>query len=114
LTPPAQRFRERTVTATNTATSISVTTTSTSAGDYSFSTLDPGVYTVKVTASGFEGLTQQQIHVNALETQTFNPKLSVGATDQTVTVTSAPPQLETSNAQLGATMESDMYSALPD
>jgi len=102
-----------TVTATNTATSISVTTTSTSAGDYGFSTLDPGVYTVKVTASGFEGLTQQQIHVNALETQTFNPKLSVGATDQTVTVTSAPPQLETSNAQLGATMESDMYSALP-
>src|SRR6266567_3599299 len=33
--------------------------------------------------------------------------------DATVTVTSAPPQLETSNATLGATMEQEMYSALP-
>ena len=98
---------------TSTNTGVSVTTTSTSAGDYSVSTLDPGKYTVTFSASGFEKLTQQNVQVNALETQSVNPKLTIGATTETVEVTAAPPQLETSNATLGATMENEMYSALP-
>ena len=102
-----------TVTATNTATAIAVTTTSTSAGDYSFSALDPGKYNITATAKGFETILQKDIEVNSLETQTFNPKLPVGATDVSVTVTTAPPQLDTTSAQLGATLENDMYSALP-
>ncbi|HEX4155011.1 MAG TPA: carboxypeptidase regulatory-like domain-containing protein [Acidobacteriaceae bacterium] len=102
-----------TIVVTNTATGVSAKTTSTSAGDYSLSALDPGKYTATVTANGFETLTQRNIQVNALETQTFNPKLSIGSSAETVTVTAAPPQLETTNAQLGATLENDMYSALP-
>jgi hypothetical protein len=51
--------------------------------------------------------------VNALESQTYNPVLTVGATDVQITVTAEPPQLETSNATLGATMENETYSALP-
>jgi hypothetical protein len=101
------------VKATNTATAITVTTTSTSAGDYSFPALDPGKYNLTVTANGFETLAQKDLEVNALETLTYNPKLPVGATDVSVTVTTAPPALETSNATLGATMENDMYAALP-
>ncbi|ERR1700722_13242387 len=58
-------------------------------------------------------LTQQNVLVNALETQTLNPKLSVGSSSQTVTVSTAPPAFETTNATLGGTMESEMYSALP-
>ena len=95
------------------ATGVAVSTTSSASGDFEVSTLDPGVYTVTITANGFEKLTQKNIQVNALETQTFNPKLTVGATTQEVTVSSAPPQLETTNATLGATMENEMYSALP-
>jgi hypothetical protein len=102
-----------TIVITNDATGVKVTTTSTSAGDFDSSNLDPGIYTVTVAASGFEKLTQKNVHVNALETQTFNPQLTIGASTETVTVSSAPPQLETTNATLGATMESDMYSALP-
>lgn len=102
-----------TVTATSNATGISTTTTSTSRGDYSISTLDPGVYTVVVKANGFETLTQKNVEVNALETQAFNPKLSVGTTETSVTVTTAPPQLETTDAMLGATMDNEMYAALP-
>ncbi len=102
-----------TVAITKNSTGVAVTTKSTSAGDYSVSTLDPGVYTVKISAPGFETLTQQNVEVNALETQTFNPRLTIGATDTTVTVSTAPPQLDTATAQLGATLENDMYSALP-
>ena len=102
-----------TIVITNDATGVSTTTTSTSAGDYDVSTLDPGIYTVTTSAPGFSKLSQQNIHVNALETQNYNPALAVGASVDTVTVSSAPPQLETSNATLGATMENEMYSALP-
>jgi hypothetical protein len=58
-------------------------------------------------------MVQENVHVNALETQTLNPKLTVGAASEEVTVSAAPPQLETTNATLGATMEQEMYSALP-
>ena len=102
-----------TIAVTNTATGIVTTVTSTSNGDYSFTTLDPGIYTVNVTANGFQKLVQQNVHVNALESQPFNAVLTIGAETQTVTVSSEPPQLETSNATLGATMEQEMYSALP-
>ena len=99
-----------TVTANNTATGISTVTKTTGAGDYNFSNLDPGIYSVTTVATGFEKLTQQNIHVNALESQTYNPALQVGTADVQITVTAAPPQLETSNATLGATMEQETYS----
>lgn len=94
-------------------TSLSTNTTTTSSGDFSLPTLDPGDYTVTVSANGFQKLVQENVHVNALETQTLNPKLTVGAASEEVTVSAAPPQLETSNATLGATMEQEVYSALP-
>src|ERR1700759_3675979 len=64
------------ITITNVTTGVSSRTTSTAAGDFSLSTLDPGTYNVVVVAAGFEQLTQQNVQVNALETQTLNPKLS--------------------------------------
>ena len=101
------------VTVTNTTTGISVTTTSTSAGDYTLSTLDPGAYTVKVEVPGFQTQQQQNVNVNALESTTYSPKLTLGSSSQTVTVSTAPPQLQTANATLGGTLEAEMYSALP-
>src|ERR1035441_5148691 len=86
------------VTATNNATKITTTTTTTGAGDFNFSNLDPGIYSVSTVANGFEKLVQQGIHVNAMESQTYNPVLSVGGSSVEITVTTALPQLETSNA----------------
>ncbi|HEX4067111.1 MAG TPA: carboxypeptidase-like regulatory domain-containing protein [Acidobacteriaceae bacterium] len=101
------------VKATNNATGIATTTQTTGAGDFTFSNLDPGIYTVTTTAKGFESLVQENIHVNAMESQTYDPVLTIGITTTQVTVTSAPPQLETSNATLGATMENETYAELP-
>ena len=101
------------IVARNNASGITTTTASTGAGTYTFANLDPGIYTVTITAQGFEKLVQQNIHVNAMESQAYNPVLQVGAASTEVTVTAEPPQLETSNATLGATMENEMYSALP-
>jgi hypothetical protein len=101
------------VSTTNTATGITTTAQTTATGDYTFSNLDPGIYSLTATAPGFEKLVQQNIHVNALETQTYNAVLTVGVTTTSVTVTTEPPQLETSNATLGATMEQETYAKLP-
>ena len=102
-----------TVTATNTANGVATVSKSNGAGEYNFPDLDPGIYTVTTVAPGFEKLTQQNIHVDALTTQTYNPALQVGAADVQITVSAAPPQLETSDATLGATMEQETYAALP-
>ncbi|MGD0548346.1 MAG: carboxypeptidase-like regulatory domain-containing protein, partial [Terracidiphilus sp.] len=101
------------ITARNDATGINTTTKTTGAGDYNFPDLDPGIYTVVTTASGFEKLVQQNVHVNAMEAQAYNPVLTVGGSSIEITVTAEPPQLETSNATLGSTMENDTYSELP-
>jgi hypothetical protein len=102
-----------TVAATNSATGITTTTTTTGAGDYNFSNLDPGIYTITTSAKGFEKLAQENIHVNAMESQAYDPILTVGGADVEITVSAAPPQLETSNATLGTTMEQETYAELP-
>ena len=101
------------VVATSTSRGTSLTAKSSSSGDYELSPLDADIYTVTVTASGFATLKQEDVHVNSLEVSNVNIVLKVGSEGESVTVSSAPPQLETSNATLGATMENDLYSALP-
>lgn len=85
----------------------------TSAGFYSFGGLQPGTYSVNVTAAGFQNFLQEKISLDALQTYGLNVKLKVGSADTTLTVTDAPPPLDTSNATLGSSMEVETYKALP-
>ncbi len=101
------------VTATSTTTGVKVSRTTSNSGDYELSPLNPDIYRVSVTAKGFQTLNQENVHVNALEVSDLSLALTVGSESQSIDVSTAPPQLETSNATLGATMEHDMYSALP-
>jgi hypothetical protein len=102
-----------TVVATSTSRGLQFTATSGGSGEFTIPALDPDIYSLTVSASGFKSVTQQNVHVNALETADVPVALEVGSSSETVTVEAAPPQLETSNATLGATMENDLYSALP-
>ena len=102
-----------TVTATNNATNVSVQRTTSGEGTYTISPLQPGTYTVTVTATGFKALTQQNLDVVALGTLGFNPVLTIGAATETVTVTAAPPPLDTTNATVSLVMENTTYSNLP-
>ncbi|MGD1063655.1 MAG: carboxypeptidase-like regulatory domain-containing protein [Terracidiphilus sp.] len=102
-----------TVTATLVDQNVSTVRTTTGAGDYSITPLTPGEYNLTVTAKGFERFVQEHITVDALITVAVNVNLSVGAATQTITVTTAPPVLETTDASLGAVMDNQMYSSLP-
>ena len=101
------------VTAIDVTTNVKTVRVTTSAGDYNITPLTPDLYTVTVTAAGFEQFVQQNIQVNALQTATLNVKLTVGQASQSVTVSTAPPTLETSDATLGAVMDNELYAGLP-
>ena len=101
------------VTATNDATHVSVTRESTSDGLYTIAPVLPGVYTVTVKAEGFSEFVQKNLAVDALKLTGLNVKLATGSTSTEVTVTDAPPQLETTNATLGAVLENQTYENLP-
>lgn len=102
-----------TVVATNNATGVSTTRQTSGSGLYTISPVIPGVYTVKVTAAGFSDFTQNNFTANALVLTTLNVGMKVGAVGSEVTVNEAPPQLETSNAMLGLTIENETYANLP-
>jgi hypothetical protein len=102
-----------TVTATNAATNISTERTTSSAGLYTIAPLPIGTYTLTVTAKNFKVLKQENLKVDALEPLAFNAVLTVGTANETVTVTTAPPVLDTESSILGGMMENQDYSNLP-
>ncbi|MBZ5618618.1 MAG: carboxypeptidase-like regulatory domain-containing protein, partial [Acidobacteriia bacterium] len=101
------------VTATNVETGVETTRQTTDAGFFVLTPLQPGEYSVTVKAAGFQTLTQQHLVVIALGTIGLNPKLQLGTATQTITVEGAPPMLHTDDATLGASMENNIYAALP-
>lgn len=101
------------VTATNVDTGVSTKRETTGAGLYTISPIIPGTYTVTATAQGFTTVTQKNLTVNALALTPLDLTLTVGSTNTEVTVTAAPPQLETTNATLGMTIENAAYANLP-
>lgn len=102
-----------TVTATDQASGVGTTRVSSGAGLYSITPLIPGIYTITVKAAGFETLTQKNIEVNGLTVTGFNAKLNVGSSQQDVTVTEAPPQLQTTDAAVEAVITNETYESLP-
>ncbi len=111
--PTGAVVAKATITATNTDTNVATTRTTTGAGDYNITPLLPGNYTVVVAAPGFEGYKQENVTVDALATVSLDVKLTVGKANETVTISTAPPVLETSDATLGGVMDNEMYSNLP-
>jgi Carboxypeptidase regulatory-like domain len=101
------------VLARNEATGSEIVRTSTASGIYNLSPLEVGTYDITVTAPGFEKLVRTNIHVDGMQVLALDLPLQVGANSVTVTVSTAPPALETDDATLGAAMENEVYQSLP-
>ena len=101
------------VTATNTDTGVQFTRQTTSEGLYSIAPLPVGTYNVEVVAKGFQRLLQENVQVDNASMFGLNLKLTVGGESTTITVTDAPPYMNTTDATMGGTIENQLYSSLP-
>jgi hypothetical protein len=101
------------VTATNTDTGVAITRQTNRTGDYSIASVQAGNYNVEVVAQGFRRLLQENVRIAGSQNAGLNLRLTVGGESQTVTVTDAPPSLDTTNATLGGMIENELYSNLP-
>src|SRR6478672_8366637 len=111
IDPSGASVAGATVTAANVDTGVETSRKTNETGFFVLSPLQPGEYTVSVKADGFQTLSQQHVVVIALGTIGLNPRLTIGAASQSVTVEAAPPQLRTDDATLGSSMENAIYSA---
>ena len=102
-----------TVSVTNTATGVSIVIPVDAAGDYQVLTLIPGLYSVKVTANGFETAVQDNIDVHVQDRISIDFSLKVGAVSQQVVVTTAEPVLQTQTADLGSVVNEQSINDLP-
>ena len=102
-----------TVKATNLDTAFSRSAPTNGYGQYRIDYLPVGRYTVEVKASGFERFVQENIALTVDQTQTIEITLSVGSATETVTVTEAPPLVNTSDAVLGGTLVGEEILGTP-
>src|SRR5205085_6040626 len=89
-----------TITLTDTKTGKERTVTSGGEGSFSIPQLDPGTYTVKVTAQGFKSFTTTDIKIDVGREYSLKPVLAVGDINETVTVTGGAETINSTNAEL--------------
>jgi hypothetical protein len=101
------------VTLTNTGTGVTARATSNGAGDYVFNLLIPGRYSLTIEAQGFRRVVVNNITLAAGDRVREDGKLSPGATDQTVVVSSEPPLLQTDSSSVSSVVTEQLVQDLP-
>lgn len=97
----------------NTATGETRTVTSNADGLYSAPNLQPGTYTVTVTAAGFSKAVQNNVILTVGGSQVLNVAMQVGQATQTVEVTAEAPTVNLTNAEIGAITDETTIKQLP-
>src|SRR5207249_2129746 len=75
--------------------------------------LNLGTYTVTFTLTGFRTVKREGIELTAGFTATVNAELSVGAVEETITVSAESPLVDTQNARQQKALSSELLDALP-
>jgi hypothetical protein len=113
LDPAGAGIPNAKVEAVNDATGVTATTNTGQSGEYRFSNLQPGTYTINVNASAFAAGQLRNVRVNLNQIATANVTLAVGQTRTTVEVTEAPAVIDTTTAQVQNTFDSKQAEDLP-
>ncbi|HEX5284443.1 MAG TPA: TonB-dependent receptor, partial [Bryocella sp.] len=101
------------VSATRTDTGEIKAATSDSAGTYVFPSLAPARYSVSASAAGFATYVENNAVLQADQALTVNIALKIGNTTETVTVSSAPPQVDTTTGTLSQVIDQARVNDLP-
>ena len=101
------------VTVKDLARGVSRTLTTGDSGEYNAPNLLPGSYAVRAEAKGFKATEQQNILLEVGKEIRVDLSLQPGEVSQTITITEAPPMVETTNATLGGTLSNETINDLP-
>lgn len=101
------------VTLTNTNTGLQLHAVTNGSGLYNFTPLPIGRYKISVSAPGFQTVTQENITVNVQQRLGLPFTLKPGAVNQSVTVTSAPPLLQTEESSVGEVVQTQQINNTP-
>ena len=82
-------------------------------GQYRFTAVPPGEYTVLFELAGFTTVRNEGIRINVGFTGTVNAEMTLASLSESITVTGQSPVVDTSATQIGNTFDAKQLSALP-
>ncbi len=96
------------------ATNLVLNQGSNASGGYNFTSVQPGTYTLSVSAPGFKRRVITGLAVEVNKSLTLNPQLTVGQQSQTVEVTAdSQAELQTEDATVGNVIDRESIDKLP-
>lgn len=101
------------ITLLNNATGVTQHTLTSAAGLYSFISLNPGLYRVTASQTGFASVAIDKITVNVDQATEANLTLKVGAATESVTVTSGVDLVEPTSSTVGTLVTSETIDRVP-
>jgi hypothetical protein len=101
------------VTVKNNATGASQTHNTNDQGNYRFSLLSPGGYTISVSASNFQ-TSQQSASISVGQTTTLNVQVQLSSSTQTVEVNAGGDVVQTQNADLTTSFSAEQIAQVPN
>jgi carboxypeptidase family protein/TonB-dependent receptor-like protein len=102
-----------TVTVIDTQRGTTRTLTTNQAGEFNSPGLLPSTYTVRAEAAGFKTIDRSGIILDANTDVRVDLSMQPGQQTETITVTEALPLVDTTNAELGGTLQSEIIDSLP-
>ena len=102
-----------TVQLVNEASNASREALSNGTGEYNFSAVPPGTYTVRASLAGFKTFERHGIRIAVQQFITVDVGLDLGDLQETVTVAAHVPIVDTSNASVGTVLDAPQLNALP-
>src|SRR5215469_1578219 len=88
-------------------------TTANAQGYFVVSSLLPSEYEVEISASGFRSYSQKNVILQADQTLTVNASLQIGATQETITISGEPPQVNTTTATISQVVDERRMVDMP-
>ena len=101
-------------TLTNVGTNVSQKATTNAKGNYRFAFLPPGTYKIVVNAPGFQSVERDGLVVTAGQPTAANIEMHVASSSQNVNVTESGTSLQTENADVSNTFNTEMVQNMPN
>ncbi len=102
-----------TVTITEVNTGLTHEAKTNDSGNYTFPDLSPGRYSVAATAASFKKALRENVDVNVNSTSRVDIAMATGDVSETVTVTDAPPMLQTDRADISVNFDTRQVADMP-